>query len=74
MVPPVHSVHMRITRNEEESPEVRAAVDDLNAKMPQRIAGYMSIYAGDLRSAEIEAFYNDFMKEFQSFKLINMYM
>lgn len=60
--------------DEEESPEVRAAVDDLNAKMPQRIAGYMSIYAGDLRSAEIEAFYNDFMKEFQSFKLINMYM
>ena len=35
--------------DEEESAEVRAAVDGLNAKMSQRIAGYLSFYAGDLK-------------------------
>ena len=38
--------------DEEESAEVRAAVDGLNAKMSQRIAGYLSFYAGDLKQKE----------------------
>lgn len=64
----------RTRLDEEDSPLVRAAVDDLNAKMAQRIAAYMNMYAGDLKYAEIEAFYTDFMKEFQNFKMVNMYM
>lgn len=60
--------------DEEESPEVREAVDGLNAKMAQRIAGYMSFYAGDMKYAEIEEFYIEFMKAFQDFKVMNDYM
>lgn len=49
--------------------EINTIVADLEAKMPQRIAGYMGLYGDDLRSGEIEEFYRDFMKELQSFKL-----
>ena len=60
--------------DEEESAEVRAAVDGLNAKMSQRIAGYLSFYAGDLKQKEIESFYQEFMKAFQDFKVMNDYL
>lgn len=59
---------------EENSVEVREAVDMLNAKMSQRIAGYLFFYDGDTKRAEIEKFYAEFMKFFQDFKVINDYM
>ena len=60
--------------DEEDSADVRAAVDGLNAKMSQRIAGYLSSYEGDLKQKEMENFYQEFMKAFQNFKVTNDYL
>lgn len=57
--------------DEEDSPEVKAAVELLDEKMPKRIATYLSSYAGDIKYKEIEEFYEEFMKEFQNFKNLN---
>lgn len=59
--------------NEEESMEIQEAVDKLNAKMPQRIAGYLSHYDEDPKKNEIERFYVDFMRVFENFKKVNGY-
>ena len=60
--------------DEEDSAEVRAAVDGLNAKMSQRIAGYLSSYEENLKQKEMESFYQEFMKAFQNFKVTNDYL
>lgn len=60
--------------NEEDSVEVRETVDMLNAKMAQRIAGYLSYYDNDMKKNEIERFYSELMKAFQDFKVMNDYL
>lgn len=61
-----------IRMDEEDSPEVNAAIESLNAKMPQRINSYMTLYAADLKCGEIKQFYEEFMRAFEVFKLQNI--
>lgn len=60
--------------DEENSAQVREAVDSLKEKMPQRVVGYLGCYAGDVRHMEIERFYQEFMQSFQNFKVLNDYL
>lgn len=56
--------------NEEDSPEVKAAVEKLDANMPRRIAKYSMLHdETDPLHEELERFYGNFMKAFQTFKL-----
>lgn len=56
--------------NEEDSPEVKAAVEKLDANMPKRIAKYNMLHdETDPLHDELDRFYREFMKAFQTFKL-----
>lgn len=56
--------------NEEDSPEVKAAVDKLDVNMPKRIAKYNMMHdETDPIHEELEKFYGEFMKSFQTFKM-----
>lgn len=62
----------RARLDEDDCAEMKVAVENLDKTMQQRIAGYMSVYEGDLKRQEMEEFYTDFMKALQNFKLLNM--
>jgi len=56
--------------DEEDSLEVKATVEALETNMPKKIMGYLGVYDElDAKHGEIEAFYTDFMKSLQYFKL-----
>lgn len=60
----------RARMDEEDSKEVRETVEMLEEIMPKKIMGYLGIYDEmDPAHGQIEAFYKDFMKTLQSFKL-----
>lgn len=58
--------------SEDDSPEIKATVADLDASMPKKIQAYLSYYDADPKIDEIRAFYDEFMKEFATFKMLNM--
>ena len=54
----------------EDSGQIQETVAALEENMPKKIQGYLGIYDElDPLHDEIEAFYMDFMKTLQSFKL-----
>lgn len=57
---------------EDDSPEMKATVADLEASMPKKIQAYVNYYEADPKIDEIRAFYDEFMKEFATFKMLNM--
>lgn len=57
--------------NEEDSPEVKASVEKLEANMPKRIARCNMMHdETDPLHEELDKFYTEFMKAFQTFKLM----
>lgn len=58
--------------DEDNSPEVRANIEMLDSSLGKRIAGYLTIYEGQLQYDELEEFYTDFMKQYEAFKLLHM--
>ncbi|MDE7432702.1 MAG: hypothetical protein K2N34_12425 [Lachnospiraceae bacterium] len=67
-------IQTRARLDEEDSVQIREAVDSLKEKMPQRVIGYLGCYAGDIKQAEIEQFYQEFMQAFQNFRVLNDYL
>ena len=57
--------------NQEDSPEMKASVEKLEANMPKRIARCNMLHdETDPLHDELDKFYTEFMKAFQTFKLM----
>ena len=59
-------------QDDDASDIIKETVEALEQNMPKRIAGYLTNYEDDIKCGEIEAFYKEFMKNFETFKQVNL--